>query len=69
MQNLYDTNFDAPDAHFDTLYLFSDTQAEKLKIQNVMTVKIPERPKIECCEIESNPSKDRAMHGGNNPSF
>jgi hypothetical protein len=29
MQNFYDTNFDAPDAHFDTSCLFSDAQAEK----------------------------------------
>jgi hypothetical protein len=27
--NSNDTNFDAPDAHFDNLYLFSDAQAEK----------------------------------------
>jgi hypothetical protein len=29
MKNSYDTNFDAPDAHFDNLYIFSDAQAEK----------------------------------------
>jgi hypothetical protein len=26
VQNLYDTNFDAPDAHFDKLCLFNDIQ-------------------------------------------
>ena len=26
----YDTNFDASDANFDDLYLFSDTPAEKV---------------------------------------
>jgi hypothetical protein len=30
MKNSYDTNFDAPDAHFDNLYLFSAAQAEKI---------------------------------------
>jgi hypothetical protein len=30
MQNLYDTNFDAPDAHFDYSSLFSDAQVEKV---------------------------------------
>jgi hypothetical protein len=34
-----------------------------------MTVKILEKPKIECREMEPNPSKDRVMHEGNNPSF
>jgi hypothetical protein len=29
-----DTNFDTPDAHFDKLCLFSDAQAEKLKLRN-----------------------------------
>jgi hypothetical protein len=42
---------------------------KKLEIRNVMTVKILKRPKIECREMEPNPSKDRAMHEGNNPSF
>jgi hypothetical protein len=30
VENLYDTNFDTPDAHFDYLSLFSGTQAEKV---------------------------------------
>jgi hypothetical protein len=29
-ENLYDTNFDASDVHFDYLSLFSDTKAEKV---------------------------------------
>jgi hypothetical protein len=34
MKNSLDTNFDAPDAHFNNLYLSSDAQAEKLGIRN-----------------------------------
>jgi hypothetical protein len=37
MQNPYDTNFDAPDVHFNNLYLFSAAQAENLEIRNIMT--------------------------------
>jgi hypothetical protein len=42
---------------------------KKLEIRkkNVKTVKEPRKPK--CHEIEPNPSKDRAMHEGDNPSF
>jgi hypothetical protein len=29
--NSYDTNFDAPYAHFDNLYLFIDAQAENIR--------------------------------------
>ena len=36
---LYGTNFDAPDAHFDKLCLFSDAQTEMLEIRN-MKVKL-----------------------------
>jgi hypothetical protein len=42
---------------------------QKLEIQNVMTIKIPKKHKIKCSEMETNPSKDRAMHGGDHPSF
>jgi hypothetical protein len=35
----------------------------------VKTVKEPEKPQIPCHEIEPNPSKDRAIHEGDNPSF
>jgi hypothetical protein len=39
-----------------------------------MTVKTPspmqkKKPNPECCEIEPNPSKDRALHERDNPSF
>jgi hypothetical protein len=36
-----------------------------------VTVKEPgkERSQTQCHEIEPNPSKDRAMHEGDNPSF
>jgi hypothetical protein len=44
MQNPYDTNFDAPDAHFNNLYLFSAAQAENLEIRNIMTVKTQINP-------------------------
>jgi hypothetical protein len=45
------------------------TQAEKVVIQEIVkTVKEPKK-QIMCQEIESNPSKDRAMHKGDNPSF
>jgi hypothetical protein len=42
MLNSCNTNVDAPDAHFDNSYLFSDAQAEtKMEIRNVMNVKFP----------------------------
>jgi hypothetical protein len=65
MWNKYDANFDAPDAHFDELSLFSDARAEKVQIRekkNVKTVKEPLKTKTESHKIEPNPSKDRAMH-------
>jgi hypothetical protein len=37
-------------------------RSKKLEIRNVMTVKTLK-------EMEPNPSKDRAMHEGENPSF
>jgi hypothetical protein len=30
MQNFYETNFNAPDAHFDKLNLISEAEAEKI---------------------------------------
>jgi hypothetical protein len=45
---------------------------KKLEIRKIVkTVKEPKKkPKqILCHEIEPNPSKDRAMHEGDNPSF
>jgi hypothetical protein len=38
-------------------------------LQNVKTVKEPIQTKTESQEIEPNPSKDRAMHEEDNPSF
>ena len=37
--SIYDTNFDAPDAHFDKLCLFNDAQTKMLEIRN-MKVKL-----------------------------
>jgi hypothetical protein len=34
--NVYITNFDAPDAHFDKLYLFTDAQAKSMEIRNIV---------------------------------
>jgi hypothetical protein len=70
----YDTNFDAPDAHFDYLSLFSGTQAEKVgnlgeKCENCIRAEKNPTKQILCHEIEPNPSKDIAMHEGDNPSF
>jgi hypothetical protein len=49
------------------------TQAEKVgNPKNCENYKRAEKKKpnqILCHEIEPNPSKDRAMHEGNNPSF
>jgi hypothetical protein len=42
---LYDTNFDAPDAHFNYLSLFSGTQAEKVGNPKKKIVKTVEEPK------------------------
>jgi hypothetical protein len=42
---------------------------KKLEIQKIVkTIKEPKK-QILCDEIEPNPSKDRAMHEGDNPSF
>ena len=44
---------------------------KKLEIQkrNCKNCTRAEKTKILCREIEPNPSKDRAMHEGDNPSF
>jgi hypothetical protein len=44
---------------------------KKLEIRKkaVKTVQEPTPPPILCHEIEPNPSKDNAMHEGDNPSF
>jgi hypothetical protein len=44
MLNSYDTNFDAPDAHFDNLYLISDAQAEKWGNPKYNDCKDPNKP-------------------------
>jgi hypothetical protein len=55
------------------LILFSGTQAEKLEIQNncknCQRAGKKKQPRILRQENEPNPSKDRAMHEGDNPSF
>jgi hypothetical protein len=38
---LYDTNSDAPDVHFNTLYLSSDSQADKIGNPKCYYVKYP----------------------------
>jgi hypothetical protein len=61
---------DAPDAHFDNLSLFSGTQAKKVGNPGEKLWKLYKNgKKILRHEIEPNPSKDRAMHEGDNPSF
>jgi hypothetical protein len=42
---------------------------KKMAIRKIVkTVKEPKKQML-CHEIEPNPSKDRAMHEGDNPSF
>jgi hypothetical protein len=66
-----DTSFDAPEAHFDHLSLFSDAQAKKVGNQKKKCENIERANKnqIESHEIEPNLSKDSAMHEGDNPLF
>jgi hypothetical protein len=52
-----------------TIHVSSDAQAEKFGNPKCYYCKDPLRPETECCEMEPNPSKDRAMHEGGNPSF
>jgi hypothetical protein len=54
------------------LSLFSGTQAEKLEIRKKKCencIRVEKIQQILCHEIEPNPSKDRAIHEGDNPSF
>jgi hypothetical protein len=52
------------------IYISSVMQrSKKLEIRNTVTVKIPKGLNIECRKIESNPSKERAMHVGDTTSF
>jgi hypothetical protein len=59
--------FDAPDAHFDYLSLFSGTQAEKVgntKKNSENCIRAKKKNQLLLHEIEPNLSKDRAMHEG-----
>jgi hypothetical protein len=55
--------------HISIIYISSVMlRPKKFEICNVMTIKTPNRHKMECHEMEPNPSKNRAMHDGDNPS-
>jgi hypothetical protein len=43
-------------------------RSKKLEIRKNVKEQ-PDENQTECHEIEPNPSKDRAMHEGDNPSF
>jgi hypothetical protein len=73
MYNQHETSSDAPDAHFDQPSLLSGTKAQKVgnqggKCENCKRGRKNSKHKL-CHEIEPNLSKDRAMYGGDNPSF
>jgi hypothetical protein len=57
--------------HFDYSSLFDDAQVKKVgNPKKVKTLKEPsDENQTESYEIESNPSKDRAMPEGDNSSF
>jgi hypothetical protein len=58
--------------HFDYSSLFTDAKVKKSleSEKNVKSMKEPsDENQTQCHEIEPNPSKDRAMHEGDNPSF
>jgi hypothetical protein len=73
MLNSYNTNFDAPKEYFDNFSLFSDVPAEKYGNPKYYDCEDPnkskKKEKFNCREMETNPSKDRAMHERDNPSF
>jgi hypothetical protein len=54
LENWYDTNFDAPDAHFDKPCLLSDAQVDIFENSKCYDCKGPKR----CREVESNQLKD-----------
>jgi hypothetical protein len=64
-------NFDTPDAHFDFSSLVGDAQVEK--VGNPKTKwklkELFDENQTKCHKTELNPSKDRAMPEGDNPSF
>jgi hypothetical protein len=69
IQNTYDTNSEASDAHFDKSYLLSDALDETFgNPKHCEDYKEPKN-KPECHEIESNPLKYRAMQEEDNPLF
>jgi hypothetical protein len=47
----------------------TQTKANKETKTNEQTKTKQKTPQIFCCEIEPNPSKERAIHNGDNPSF
>jgi hypothetical protein len=71
--DIYYTKCDAPDAHFNYLSLFSNVHAEKVgnpeKKKKFQNCESPDENQNESHEIEPNPTKDRVMHEGDNPSF
>jgi hypothetical protein len=56
-------------SYLDNSYLFSDVQTENIGNPKFYDYKDPYKTKTECCEIEPNPSKDRAVHQGDNLSI
>jgi hypothetical protein len=67
MQNSYGTNFDAPDPHFNKLWLFRDILLRLIKYgnPNCYDYKNLKKSQTECHEMDQlkpNLSKDRAMH-------
>jgi hypothetical protein len=52
MQNLYDSNFDALDTHFDNLCLFSYAQAENIGNPKCYDCNDPKKSQTDCREIE-----------------
>jgi hypothetical protein len=72
-KNLYGINFDAPDAHFDKVCLHNDAWVEKFGNPKQCYTRNQDLKKkltkTECHKLEPNPSKDRAMHGVDDPLF
>jgi hypothetical protein len=62
---------DAPDTHFhNTLMFLQWCLGRKIEIRNIMTAKTKKKKiQTECSEMERNPSKDWAMHEGDDLLF
>jgi hypothetical protein len=58
LENLYDTNFDALDVHFDFLSFFSDAHAKTVKI-NGENCQIAEKTKQGAMKMKSNQIRRR----------